>query len=231
MDSPSPPSSSPALLEFRDVVKRVSDGRARRTVLEGISFELSAGALAILLGPSGSGKTTLLSLAGALASPTSGEVLLRGEPTSRLRDRARADVRRREVGYLFQDLQLIDGLSVLDNVLLPVIPVGVAASHRTRARTLLARFGVESLEGAMASKLSGGEKQRVALARALIFSPTLLLLDEPTAHLDEANAETLLGALEGLAAEGTGILVASHDDRVKAHATRTLTLASGKLSS
>lgn len=223
-DTPAP------VLEFREVVKRVADGRARRTVLDHVSFELVPGRLCVLRGPSGSGKTTLLSLAGGLASPTSGEVFLRGEATSRLRDRARSELRRREVGYLFQDLQLIDRLEVLENVLLPVTPVGVSGELRKRALDLLERFGVSSLAHTLASKLSGGEKQRVALARALIFDPALLLLDEPTAHLDEANAAILLRELLSLAAEGKGLLVASHDDRILPHASQTLLLAAGKLS-
>ena len=222
------PTTAP-LLEFREVVKRITDGPARRTVLDGVSFELRAGTFCVLRGPSGSGKTTLLSLAGALASPTSGEVLLKGEATSRLRDRARSELRRSQVGYLFQDLQLIDRLEVLENVLLPVTPIGISGGDRKRAMDLLERFGVAKLANTKASKLSGGEKQRVALARALVFAPSLLLLDEPTAHLDEANASLLLRELTMLASEGKGLIVASHDDRVLSHATQTLALAAGKL--
>lgn len=220
-----------SVLEFREVVKRVPDGRARRTVLDGVSFVLPEGTFAVLRGPSGAGKTTLLSLAGGLASPTSGEVLVRGEATSRLRDRARAELRRREVGYMFQDLQLIDRLTVLENVLLPIVPVGVRAGDRVHARKLLDRFGIGSHAEAPASRLSGGERQRAALARALVHSPSLLLLDEPTAHLDVENADLLLAELASLAKEGKGVLVASHDDRVLPHASLTLTLASGKLAS
>lgn len=215
----------------RDVVKRVRDGRARRTVLEGVSLDLQRGELAVLRGPSGSGKTTLLAILGAMLTPTSGEVLLDGEATSRLRDAHRAEVRRRKVGFVFQDLQLIDGLSAMANVLLPKVPEGVTKADAQRAETLLHRFGVGELAGSQVRALSGGERQRVALARALLLDPPLLLLDEPTAHVDDERAAIIAGELASLAAEGRALLVATHDPRVSSHAavTRVLDLRGGRL--
>lgn len=204
------------LLELRDVTKKVWDGRARRAIVDNASLEIDAGEWVVLRGPSGSGKTTLLALIGAMSRPTSGEVFFAGEPTSRLRDAHRAELRRTTVGFVFQDLQLIEDLSAEDNVLLPFVPVGVKASHRTRATTLLERFGVAALAHTKAKQLSGGERQRVAIARALLGSPKLLLLDEPTAHLDDARAAQLLDAISQIAKDGCAVVTATHDARVTA---------------
>ncbi|MGO9712210.1 MAG: ABC transporter ATP-binding protein, partial [Polyangiaceae bacterium] len=225
--------SSPAV-SVRDVSKRIRDGSARRTLLEGISFDVARGELVVLSGPSGSGKTTLLAIVGAMLSPTSGEVLLDGEATSRLRESHRAQTRRVKVGFLFQDLQLVDAMTAHENVLLPKVPDGVTASDEARADTLLKRFGVASVARSRARSLSGGERQRVALARALLLDPPLLLLDEPTAHLDDTHARAIAGELAALAADPEkprAILVATHDPRVTAHAavTRVLELAEGRL--
>lgn len=203
------------VLEFRDVAKRVRDGRTGRTILDGLSFSLSAGKVALVLGPSGSGKTTLLALAGLLSTPTRGEVLLQGEPTSRLRERFRAEARRRQVGFVFQHAELLDDRTVETNVLLPTAPLGIRVADRDRARLLLARFGIEALAETRASRLSGGERQRVALCRALFFEPVLLLCDEPTAHLDAEQSGRFVSLLAECAQEQRAVLVATHDERLQ----------------
>jgi putative ABC transport system ATP-binding protein len=202
------------LLSVRNVTKKVWDGRTRRTVVDGATFDVERGEWVVLRGPSGSGKTTLLSIVGAMTRPTSGEVLLEGEPTSRLRDGHRAEVRRSTVGFVFQDLQLIEDLSVTDNVLLPFVPVGVGADHRARAAALLERFGMQALAHVSARQLSGGERQRVAIARALLGDPKLILLDEPTAHLDDERAAQLLDEIAAIAKDGRAVVTATHDARV-----------------
>jgi len=213
------------------VSKRVADGVARRVVLEEVSFDLDAGELAVLRGPSGSGKTTLLAITGAMLSPTSGEVLLDGEATSRLRDEHRAEVRRKKVGFVFQDLQLLDDMVVLENVLLPRVPDGVAASDVERAKRLLDKLGVAGLADKRARVLSGGERQRVAIARAMINDPKLLIFDEPTAHLDDAHARTVADELAAFAKEGRAVLVATHDARIadSSAVSRVLSLEAGRL--
>ena len=213
-------------------MKRVRDGSTRRTVIDGVSFEIAPGEVVIVRGPSGSGKTTLLALVGAMLSPTSGEVHLDGEPTSRLRDTHRAEVRRRKVGFVFQDLQLLDGLTALENVLLPCVPDGVTAEDEERARRLLEARGLGKVAGSKAKGLSGGEKQRVALCRALLRDPKLLVLDEPTAHLDDAHAHAIVGDHAALAKEGRAVLVATHDARITSGVeARVLDLVDGKLAS
>jgi putative ABC transport system ATP-binding protein len=225
---------SQSAASVRDVSKRIRDGSERRTILEGVSLELARGELVVLSGPSGSGKTTLLAIVGAMLSPTSGEVFLDGEPTSRLRETHRAEARRAKVGFLFQDLQLVDAMTARENVLLPRVPDGVTEADEARADELLARFGVGNTGRSRARSLSGGERQRVALARALLLDPPLLLLDEPTAHLDDAHARAIAGELASLASDQLNpraILVATHDSRVAGHAavTRVLDLAEGRL--
>src|SRR5882757_7308926 len=132
---------APATLSAKHVTKRVTDGRSRREVLRGVSLDLNPGELVVVRGASGSGKTTLLGVLGGMLLPTSGEVWLDGEPISRLRDHQRADLRRRKIGYLFQDFGLIDGMNVIDNVLLPLIPSGRADGHaEARALATLERF-------------------------------------------------------------------------------------------
>jgi len=225
-----------AAVRVEDVVKRVKDGNERRTVIDGVSFEIARGEIVIIRGPSGSGKTTLLALVGAMLSPTSGEVHLDGEPTSRLREAHRAEIRRRKVGFLFQDLQLLDGLTSLENVLLPRVPDGVTAEDTKRARSLLEARGLSAQADQKAKGLSGGERQRVALCRALLCKPKLLVLDEPTAHLDDAHASTIASDLAALAADDHAVLVATHDARITAGLpsstrVRVLDLVGGKLAS
>jgi len=215
----------------KNVVKKVRDGAERRTVLDDVSFDLARGELVVVRGPSGSGKTTLLAIVGAMLSPTSGEVHLDGEPTSRLREAHRAEIRRRKVGFVFQDLQLVDGLTARQNVLLSRVPDGVRPEDEKRADALLARFGLASRAQQKARTLSGGERQRVALARALLGDPPLLVLDEPTAHLDDERAHAVAGDLAALAKDGRAVLVATHDARLveSAGVARVLDLAGGKL--
>jgi putative ABC transport system ATP-binding protein len=218
-------------LRVEHVTKRVRDGETRRTVVDDVSFHLSEGAVCALRGPSGSGKTTLLAICGAMLSPTSGEVFLRGEPTSRLRDEHRARLRRQRVGLVFQDFQLLEGVTALENVLLPRIPDGVSRADIERAEALLARMGLGPHTKTIVRRLSGGERQRVAYARALMPDPLLLLLDEPTAHLDDAHARQVVDELSAFAAEDRVVLVATHDARVYEHAaiTTTLELEAGRL--
>ncbi len=202
-------------LAARDVTKRVQDGATRREVLRGVTLEVARGALVVVRGPSGSGKTTLLAVLGGMLLPTSGEVWLDGEPMSRLRDRQRTALRRRKIGYLFQDFALVAGMSALDNVALALVPDAPPRREVVaRAASALDRLGLAALAATRVELLSGGERQRVALARALLHDPIVLLLDEPTAHLDTPRVRGVVDDLVALCGEGRAVVVASHDPRL-----------------
>jgi putative ABC transport system ATP-binding protein len=221
------------VLEAIDVVRWVRDGDERRIVLRGVSMRVDAGEVVVVTGPSGSGKTTLLGVLGGMLLPSAGEVRIEGESVSRLRDRHRAEVRRRKVGYLFQDLALVAGMTALENVQLPMTPDGIDdRSSRAVALDRLRQFGVEGRALDRVDGLSGGERQRVALARALVRSPSAILLDEPTAHLDATLARRLFDDLVALASRGAALVLSSHDPRVldDERVTRVHRLVDGALS-
>lgn len=214
------------------VVKRYRDGDHDVEAVAGVTLSLARGTLTVLVGPSGAGKTTLLGILGGLVLPTEGDARIAGRSVVHLRDHHRTSLRRREVGFAFQDLALIPGMTLLENVLLPLAPMG-GASHDdvTRARALLERFGLADKAGRRVERLSGGERQRGAIARTLILAPAALLLDEPTAHLDGENAAAIVDALAELRDEGTTVVAATHDGRLAEdpRVDRTLTMRDGAL--
>ena len=190
----------------------VRDGR---DAIHKINLAIPAGQFWVISGPSGSGKTTLLGLLAGMIAPTRGEVWLDGSSITHLRDHHRAVVRRNLVGMVFQEFALVSGMTLLENILLPLVPQG-GATHRDtdRAGELLRRFGLERFAGTRVERLSGGERQRGAICRALILDPPLLMLDEPTAFLDTGNVRTIMDLLFALRDEGRTILAATHDGRV-----------------
>ncbi|MCA9574703.1 MAG: ABC transporter ATP-binding protein [Polyangiales bacterium] len=219
-------------VELEEVHKRYRDGRRTHEAVAGVSLTLAPGTFSVLVGPSGSGKSTLLSLCGGMTTPTSGDVRLFGRSIVALRDHHRAQLRRERVGFVFQDLGLIDSLSLLENVLLPLVPTGGAdTAAQRRAEEWLTRLGIAPLAHSRASALSGGERQRGALARALVTGPALLLLDEPTAHVDRESADEIVKVLGALRDEGTIILASTHDPRLaeRPEVDRVITLREGKL--
>ena len=214
------------------VRKRYTDGRRRIDAVAGVDLEVLAGRLWVLRGPSGSGKTTLLGIMGGMIAPTSGRVLLLGEDVTHLRDHHRTARRRDRVGFVFQELQLVSRMSVRENVLLPLVPLGGARKPDVaRAEHLLERFGLAGEIDARAERLSGGQRQRAAIARALILDPPLLLLDEPTAHLDTANAREVVALFGELRDDGRTVVCATHDPRLAEdrRVDRVITVVDGAL--
>ena len=222
-----------ALWTLRGVGKVFHEGAPNQCVaLDQVDLEVEAGTWTVLRGPSGSGKTTLLAILGGLARPTTGRVLLEDRVLSALPEHHLTELRRRSFGFVFQQFHLIRGLSALENVEVPGVPTGAPrAERRARARELLAELGLEAKADQPVELLSGGEAQRVAVARALLNRPRAVLADEPTANLDEASSRQLLAQLARLRAEGTTVVLTSHDPEVWAHAgvDRVVALHGGRL--
>jgi putative ABC transport system ATP-binding protein len=204
------------MIELTDIRKAFNQGRENELwALNGIDLGIRAKQVTVFFGPSGSGKTTLLTIVGCLARPTSGRVRLDGRDISGLPERFLSQIRRRTFGFVFQQFNLIHGLSALENVMLPAYPLGGEwRALRERAASLLASLGLEHRRGSRVEWLSGGEQQRVAIARALINDPAAVIADEPTANLDTALSRQFLGILETMVEQGRTVLLTSHDPLV-----------------
>ena len=198
--------------------------------LRGVSLVVEAGEYVAIAGPSGSGKSTLLQLLGGIDLATSGSVDVMGTRLDRLGDRELTRLRLTRLGFVFQRFHLLPVLTALENVELPMAEAGVArAERRTRAESLLRYVGLEGRAGHRATQLSGGEMQRVAIARALANRPVLLLADEPTGELDAATGHEILDLFRRLNADGTTLVVVTHDDRLAAEASRVVHMLDGRI--
>jgi putative ABC transport system ATP-binding protein len=217
---------STPLIQLRDVSKRYDLGRP---ALDDMNLDVEAGEALAVLGPSGSGKSSLLNMIAGLDRPTSGTVVVDGRSVHELSEAASARYRRERIGMVFQFFNLLDDLTVEDNVLLPAQLAGMAAARaRARAHELLERLGVGRHHGSFPGTLSGGERQRVAIARALMNRPALILADEPTGALDSASAAGVRQLLVELNRDGQTILLVTHDTALaESCATRTIEMVDG----
>jgi putative ABC transport system ATP-binding protein len=221
-----------ALLSFDDVCKTYLSDQLETRALANVSLAIQRGEYVSVEGPSGCGKSTLLSLIGLLDSPTSGRYTLNGKSVERLSLTERAAVRNREIGFIFQNFNLIGDLSVRDNVELPLIYRGVNKQERVRrVAEVLERVGVSARANHIPAQLSGGQQQRVAVARALAGNPSLLLADEPTGNLDSKNGEAVMELLSELHGSGATIIMVTHDRRFAGYANRKIGLLDGKIES
>jgi predicted ABC-type transport system involved in lysophospholipase L1 biosynthesis ATPase subunit len=217
------------LLELRDVSRRYDRGTEQVVALAGVDLRVAEGESVALVGRSGSGKSTLLHLAGGLDVPDGGTVLLDGRELSSLAAGERARLRRRLIGFVFQFFHLLPGLSVAENVELPLL-LDRRADRAARVGEMLDRVGLAHRARHRPAELSGGEMQRAAIARALVAGPRLVLADEPTGNLDSATGRTVLDLLFGLVAEAaTALVLVTHDDAAAARAGRVLRLSDGRL--
>ncbi len=212
-------------------VSKVYNGSAPHTALEDVSLNIAAGEFTAVMGPSGSGKSTLLNLIAGLDRPTQGTVVVDGMEVHRLGEAALARYRRERLGFIFQFFNLLNNLSVLDNVLIPAQLAGMKAREsQTRAGDLLTRLGIADKADQYPATLSGGQRQRVAIARALINRPALLLADEPTGALDSRSGEGVMTLLEDLHHEGQTIILVTHDAKLATrYAGRVITLRDGRI--
>jgi putative ABC transport system ATP-binding protein len=219
------------VLAVAGVTKVFDEGRQRVEVLRGITMEVSAGEVVALEGPSGSGKTTLLSIMGCILTPTSGELEVAGARVRRADEAGLREVRRRSIGFVFQQYNLFPALTALENVeySLNVRGLGGREAHE-EARRALGRVGLADRAGFLPRDLSGGQKQRVAIARAIAGRPPVLLADEPTANLDTATGTQVLDLFRDLAkSERRGLVIVTHDPKVRRVADRVVGIRDGRL--
>ncbi|NKZ07801.1 ABC transporter ATP-binding protein [Actinomadura latina] len=219
-----------SVLALREVSRDHGSGVALVHALAGVTMDVAAGEFVAVMGPSGSGKSTLLTLAGGLDTPTSGRVVVDGADLGALSRAGRSALRRRSVGYVFQDLNLIPSLTAAENVMLPRELDGVRARHaRGEARRALEEVGVGELADRFPDEMSGGQQQRVAIARALVGDRRLVLADEPTGALDSHTGEDVMRVLRSRCDAGASCLMVTHESRHAAWADRVVFLRDGRL--
>jgi len=213
-------------------IEQLHKAYGERVILSDITLHIGCGEMVILQGISGSGKTTLLSLIAGLEKPSSGAILIDGEPIHKLPDRFASELRAAKIGMVFQHFNLMEHLSVAQNVMVPLIPYEPQIDRvQERVSSAMERANIVHRKDQLASRLSGGEKQRTAIARALVANPDILLCDEPTANLDHANALKFIEMMESLHQEGKTIVIATHDPRFNQLKVRhrTIPMVEGKL--
>jgi putative ABC transport system ATP-binding protein len=219
------------MLELREVSKVYGEGPTEVQALIGVDLSVDAGQMVAVMGPSGSGKSTLLTIAGSLEDPTSGEVLVNGEPLSSMSRDDKARMRRRTVGYVFQDFNLLAGLTAAENVALPLELDGVSARKaRAAGLQVLEDLGLGDRASHFPDQLSGGERQRVAIARAVVGDRRLLLADEPSGALDSANGKAVMRMVRAACARGVAAMVVTHDAQLASWADRVVFLRDGRVS-
>src|SRR5574344_1496934 len=198
--------------------------------LQGVSFEVNDGEFVAIMGPSGCGKSTLLNILGLLDSPSSGSYWLAGKEVGNLKEKDRTDVRKGQIGFVFQSFNLIDELTVEENVELPLTYLGVKASERKeRVKEVLKRMNISHRAKHFPQQLSGGQQQRVAIARAVVAKPKMILADEPTGNLDSKNGKEVMELLTELNREGTLIVMVTHSKHDAAYTNRIINLFDGKI--
>ena len=219
-----------SVLEMRRVSRAYGQGAAEVHALKEVSLRVDAGSMVAVMGPSGSGKSTLLTIAGSLEEPSSGEVMVCGEELSKLSRNARARLRRRSIGYVFQDFNLLPGLTAAENVALPLELDGVPARKAGKAATAsLDELGLGDRAKHFPDQLSGGERQRVAIARAIVGEHQLLLADEPSGALDSVNGEAVMRLIHVACKRGLAAVVVTHDAQLASWADRVVFLRDGRV--
>jgi putative ABC transport system ATP-binding protein len=204
------------MIELNQITKTFNAGKANEfAALKGVDLKIRPEKITVFKGPSGSGKTTLLSIVGCMARPTSGRIMVNKQATTSLPEKFLAEIRRSTFGFVFQNYNLIKGITVLENTMIPAYPMG--PKHRdlkAKAMELLKKFKIDAKAAQKTGQLSGGEQQRTAIARALINEPSIIIADEPTAHLDTELSKEFLEIIDELSKEGKTVLIASHDPLV-----------------
>ena len=216
------------LIELRDLTRVYRMGEYKVMALNGVSLEVGRNEYVAIMGPSGSGKSTLMNIIGCLDTPTEGEYLLNGQRVSEMSDNELAEVRNREIGFVFQTFNLLARADCLHNVELPLIYSGIPKrERRDRALKSLESVGLGDRVHHKPNELSGGQRQRVAVARALVNRPSIILADEPTGNLDSRTGDEIMHLFEALYRQGNTILLVTHEEEVARHARRVIRLRDG----
>jgi putative ABC transport system ATP-binding protein len=221
-----------SLIRTQDIRKIYSIGNQEVRALDGVTMSISRNEYVALMGPSGSGKSTLMNILGCLDTPSSGSYWLNGPDVSLLSDNELAQVRNKEIGFVFQTFNLLPRYSSLDNVALPLIYAGFNKAERDeRAKEVLTQVGLGDRMHHKPNELSGGQRQRVAIARALVNNPTIILADEPTGNLDTKTSYEIMELLDKIHANGNTIIVVTHEEDIARYTKRTVRLRDGKIES
>jgi putative ABC transport system ATP-binding protein len=218
------------LIAVRDLTKHYTMGDTVVRALRGVSFDIERGTFVAIMGPSGSGKTTLMDILGCLSRPTAGEFYLNGTAVSQLSEGRLAELRNREIGFVFQNFNLLSRATALANVELPLLYAGLAKRERQElAREALERVGLADRIDHRPNEMSGGQRQRVAIARALVNRPSILFADEPTGNLDSESGAGILALFEELHRQGNTLVMVTHEREVAEHAERIMSFRDGNL--
>ncbi|MEH6470114.1 MAG: ABC transporter ATP-binding protein [Halopseudomonas sp.] len=218
------------MIALDQLSKQYRIGNTPLNALAGIDLTINAGEYIAITGPSGSGKSTLLNMIGLLDRPDSGSYCLHGEATESLNEERRAQLRRDQIGFIFQAFHLIPRLSALENISLPLMLAGLPrAEQQQRGMQALQQVGLSPQAQQRPNQLSGGQQQRVAIARAIVMQPPLLLADEPTGNLDQRSGGEIIELLEGLNSQGMTLLVVTHDNAIARRSKRQLKLVDGAI--
>ena len=218
------------MIKVENLSKSFRTEEVETIALNGVSFEVKDGEFVAIMGPSGCGKSTLLNILGLLDNPTGGKYWLDGNEVSALKEKGRTDVRKGQIGFVFQSFNLIDELNVEENIELPLTYLNIPAKERKqRVQEIMKRMAISHRAKHFPHQLSGGQQQRVAIARAVVFGPKIILADEPTGNLDSKNGIEVMKLLTELHREGTTIVMVTHSDRDASMAQRVIKLFDGKV--
>ncbi|MBQ4164373.1 MAG: ABC transporter ATP-binding protein [Turicibacter sp.] len=218
------------MLSMKNIIKSYYLGEEEQVILKGINLNINRGEFVSILGPSGSGKSTMMNIIGCLDKASSGQYVLSGRDIKDLDENELAEIRSKEIGFIFQSFQLLPRLTALQNVELPMIYSGVSPVKRKEiAKKMLERVGLSERLNHYPNQLSGGQQQRVAIARALSTNPTILLADEPTGALDQSTGHQVMDLFKELHAEGRTIIMITHDENIAKQATRIVRILDGNI--